>query len=97
MKKSILLFVLCLFCSIGAVAQTKTITGVVSDATGEPIIGASVIEVGTTNGIITDIDGKFTLTVNPNGKIKVSYIGYQSQTLDIKGRTSLKIQMKEDS
>lgn len=97
MKKNILLLVLCLFCSIGAVAQTKTITGVVSDASGEPIIGASVIEVGTTNGIITDIDGKFVLNMNPGGKIKISYIGYQAQTVDLKGRTSLKIQMKEDS
>lgn len=97
MKKSILLLILCFFCSIGAMAQSKSITGVVTDGTGEPIIGASVVEVGTTNGIITDIDGKFTLNMNPNGKIKVSYIGYQAQTIELKGRTSLKIQMKEDS
>lgn len=97
MKKSILLLILCFFCSIGAMAQTKSITGVVTDATGEPIIGASVVEVGTTNGIITDIDGKFTLNANPNGKIKISYIGFQTQTIDLKGKTSLKIQMKEDS
>lgn len=97
MKKSILLLILCFFCSIGAMAQSKSITGVVTDGTGEPIIGASVVEVGTTNGIITDIDGKFTLNMNPNGKIKVSYIGYQAQTIDLRGRTFLKIQMKEDS
>lgn len=97
MKKSILLLILCFFCSIGAMAQTKSITGVVTDATGEPIIGASVVEVGTTNGIITDIDGKFALNANPNGKIKISYIGFQTQTIDLKGKTSLKIQMKEDS
>lgn len=97
MKKDIFLLVLCLFCSIGAVAQTKTITGVVSDATGEPIIGASVVEVGTTNGTITDIDGKFVLNMNPDGKIRVSYIGYQVQTIDLKGKTSFRIQMKEDS
>ena len=63
---------LCLFSSIGVVAQTKSISGLVTDATGEPIIGASVIEVGTTNGTITDLDGKFTLNMNPNGKIKIS-------------------------
>ena len=78
-------------------AQTKTITGVVSDAAGEPIIGASVVEVGTTNGTITDIDGKFVLNMNPDGKIRVSYIGYQVQTIDLKGKTSFRIQMKEDS
>ena len=97
MKKDILLLMLCLFCSIGAMAQTKTITGVVSDAAGEPIIGASVVEVGTTNGTITDIDGKFVLNMNPDGKIRVSYIGYQVQTIDLKGKTSFRIQMKEDS
>lgn len=97
MKKNILLLMLCLFCSIGAVAQTKSITGLVTDGAGEPIIGASVIEVGTTNGIITDIDGKFSLTVNPNAKIKITYIGFQAQTVELKGRTSLKIQLKEDS
>lgn len=97
MKKDILLLMLCLFCSIGAVAQTKSITGLVTDGSGEPIIGASVIEVGTTNGIITDIDGKFSLTVNPNAKIKITYIGFQAQTVELKGRTSLKIQLKEDS
>lgn len=97
MKKDILLLMLCLFCSIGAVAQTKSITGLVTDGAGEPIIGASVIEVGTTNGIITDIDGKFSLTVNPNAKIKITYIGFQAQTIELKGRTSLKIQLKEDS
>lgn len=97
MKKDILLLMLCLFCSIGAMAQTKTITGVVSDAAGEPIIGASVVEVGTTNGTITDIEGKFVLNMNPDGKIRVSYIGYQVQTIDLKGKTSFRIQMKEDS
>ncbi|WP_155396920.1 carboxypeptidase-like regulatory domain-containing protein, partial [Bacteroides fragilis] len=55
-------------------AQKKSITGVVTDASGESVIGASVVEVGTTNGVITDIDGKFTLMVDPNGKIKVSFV-----------------------
>ena len=97
MKKDILCLCCVFFCSIGAMAQTKTITGVVSDAAGEPIIGASVVEVGTTNGTITDIDGKFVLNMNPDGKIRVSYIGYQVQTIDLKGKTSFRIQMKEDS
>lgn len=96
MKKNIFL-ILCLLCSIGAMAQKKAITGVVTDAIGESIIGASVVEVGTTNGVITDIDGKFSLSVNPNGKIKVSYVGCQPQTIDIKGKANFKIQLKEDS
>ena len=96
MKKTIFL-ILCLLCSIGAMAQKKSITGVVTDATGESVIGASVVEVGTTNGVITDIDGKFTISVNPNGKIKVSYVGYQPQTIDVKGKNSFNIKLKEDS
>ena len=97
MKKNILLLILCFFCSIGAMAQTKSITGVVTDGAGEPIIGASVIEVGTTNGVITDIDGKFSLAVSPNAKIKITYIGFQAQTIELQGKTSFRVQMKEDS
>ena len=96
MKKTIFL-ILCILCSLGAMAQKKSITGVVMDASGESIIGASVVEVGTTNGVITDIDGKFTLMVDPNGKIKVSYVGYQPQVLDVKGKNSFNIKLKEDS
>ena len=96
MKKTIFL-ILCILCSLGAMAQKKSITGVVTDASGESVIGASVVEVGTTNGTITDIDGKFVLNMNPDGKIRVSYIGYQVQTIDLKGKTSFRIQMKEDS
>ena len=53
-------------------AQTKAVTGVVVDATGEPIIGASVLEIGTTNGTITDVDGNFTIQVPVGAKLEVS-------------------------
>lgn len=96
MKKSIFL-ILCLLCSIGAMAQ-KTVSGVVTDAMGEAVIGASVIETGTAgNGTVTDLDGKFSLTVDPNGKIQVSYIGYQTQTLSVKDKSFFKVTLKEDS
>ena len=96
MKKCIILM-LCLLSSIGMIAQTKSVSGVVTDANGEAVIGASVIEVGTTVGTITDLDGKFTLAVSPDAKIKVSYIGYQTQTIDVKGKSTLTIRLKEDS
>lgn len=96
MKKTIILM-LCLLCSIGVMAQKKLITGVVTDGAGESVIGASVIEVGTTNGIITDLDGKFSLSVDPDGKIKISYVGCQPQVVDVKGKTSFVIKLKEDS
>lgn len=54
---------MCLCFSISVLAQAKTVTGTVVDAIGEPIIGASVLEMGTTNGTITDVDGNFTLQV----------------------------------
>lgn len=97
MKKSILLLMLCLFSSLGAMAQVKSITGVVSDANGEAIIGASVVEVGTTNGVITDIDGKFSLKVHDNAQISISYIGYTTQVLSVKGKMNFRVQLVEDS
>lgn len=96
MKKNIFL-ILCFLCSIGAMAQKKSITGVVTDGTGEAVIGASVVEVGTTNGTITDFDGQFTLSVDPNGKIQVTFVGYKPETVAVKNQTSLKIKLKEDS
>lgn len=96
MKKTIFLL-LCILCSIGAMAQKKTVTGMVTDNANEAIIGASVVEVGTTNGVITDLDGKFSLSIEPNGKIQVSYIGYQTEVIDTKGRTTFNIKLKEDS
>lgn len=59
--------------------QAITISGLVVDAAGEPIIGASVVEKGTTNGGITDLDGKFTLTITPGATLKISFVGYQTQ------------------
>ena len=96
MRKTIFML-FCLLFSIGAMAQKKSITGVVTDATGEAVIGASVVEKGTTNGTVTDLDGNFTLSVDENGSIQVSFIGYQTQTLNVKGKTSFKIVLKEDS
>ena len=95
-KKVLFILLGCLL-SFNVMAQVKAISGLVTDVTGEPVIGASVVEVGTTNGVITDIDGKFTLSVDPNGKIRVSYIGYQPQVLDVKGKNSFNIKLKEDS
>lgn len=79
-------------------AQTQTIKGTIVDASSEPIIGASVLVEGTTNGGITDLDGNFTLTNAPStGKLVVSFVGYQTQTVDIKGQTVFKLVLQEDS
>ena len=75
-------------------AQTKQVTGVVKDATGETVIGASVVEKGTTNGVITDFDGVFKLTVSENAVLQISYIGYQTQEVKVAGKTTLVIRPK---
>ena len=81
--------------SITEQLQTINITGLVVDAAGEPVIGASVVEKGTTNGNITNVDGKFTLTVKTGAILQISYVGYQTQ--EIKATKMMKIVLKEDS
>ncbi|MDR1524424.1 MAG: TonB-dependent receptor [Tannerella sp.] len=81
-----------------AFAQGKTLTGVVIDETGEPVTGANVVVAGTTNGIITDIDGNFRLfNVAENAKIRISYIGYITQEISVDGKTHVQVQLAEDT
>lgn len=82
--------------AIEAVQQTRKITGTITDAMG-PVIGANVLEKGTTNGVITDIDGNFTLNVQPGATIVVSFIGYQTQEIVVGNQTNFRIQLKEDA
>lgn len=74
----------------------KKVTGVVRDQNGEPIIGANVVEKGTTNGTITDVDGRFSLEVYSKGTLLVSYIGFTSRELIIGNQSNIEIQLKED-
>ena len=83
---------------IQSIMQQKTIKGTVVDETGEPIIGANVVEKGTTNGVITDFNGEFTLNVPLNCTVQISYIGYNTQEVKITSTTqTLNIKMVEDS
>ena len=74
---------------------TKKITGTVVDAQG-PVIGASVMEKGTTNGTVTDFDGNFTLNVNPGATIVLSYIGYETQEIKVGNQSNFNITLNED-
>lgn len=74
----------------------KRISGKVTDSNGEAIIGANVIEVGTVNGTMTDINGNYTLTVSPSSMLQISYIGYLTQEIRVQNKTSLDVIMKED-
>lgn len=96
-KRLLSLFILLCLIPIWAFAQTVTVKGIVKDGMGEPVIGASVIETGTTNGMITDLDGNFTIKVPANANLTISFVGYQTQTVDVAGRTSLQIVLKDDT
>ena len=86
-----------LLLSLSAFAQQITVKGHVVDATGEPVIGASVIEGKSTNGTITDIDGNFSLNVSANSTLTISFVGYKTQTVSVNGKTALKVTLQEDT
>ena len=73
-----------------------TITGVVKDALG-PVVGANVVEKGTTNGTVTDMEGRFSLQVSSNAVLIISYIGYIDQAIPVNGKSSFTVLLKEDS
>ncbi len=77
--------------------QKHQITGIVKDTKGEPIVGASVVEKGTTNGIMTDVDGHFVLSVKNGSSIQVSSVGYKPVIISMNGRSTFEIEMSEDS
>lgn len=92
------LFALLSVLTINAYAQNKALSGTVFDKAGESIIGASVVVKGTTNGTITDIDGKFTLNNVPsNGTIQVSFVGYKTLDVPVKGQSTIKVILQEDT
>lgn len=102
LKKSFFRLTLFLFLTIfvpfSLLAQGQKISGTVTeDGTGTPLIGVSVVEKGTTNGTITDIDGKFTLSVKPKATLSVSYIGYLPQEISVGSQSSVSIILKEDN
>ena len=99
MKNHFRMLILSLFvlCTTVVFAQQKPIKGTVVDATGEPLIGVNVSVKGTAIGIITDIDGKYTLEVPTNATLVFSYIGYRTQELSVGNQTTINITMQEDT
>ena len=80
-----------------ALAQKIAVHGNVSDEFGEALIGATVLEKGTTNGTATDFDGNFELAVNPNATIVVSYVGYNPMEVAVNGQTTINVVLKENA
>lgn len=90
---------LLLFCMIPlwALSQNITVKGTVKDGNGESIIGASVLQKGTTNGTITDFDGNFNLNVPSQSTLVISFVGYKTQEIPVAGKTTLNVTLTEDT
>lgn len=95
--KPIRVLLLFLFIPLWLSAQNISVKGVVKDTKGDPLIGVSVMEKGTSNGIVTDLDGQYTLNVSAKAKLDFSYLGYITQTVDVGGRTKIDIIMQENA
>lgn len=98
--QKVILMAVVMLCSLSSLyAQVgQTVTGVVKDTEGEPLIGVSVLEIGTSNGAITNLDGQYTLTLTKNKSVLAfSYIGYTKQEISVSGRKSIIVVMKEDA
>lgn len=97
MKQRIFFLLLSLFAFSGQILAQTAITGTVKDETGEPVIGASVIVTGTSNGAITDLDGNFSMKANKNDELTISYVGYTTRKIKFDGTSPLNIVLKEDN
>ena len=94
-KRFLFTFVMALMVTMTAFAQKRTFTGTVVDSNGEPLIGASVVQKGTTNGGITDIDGNYSVQVDAGSTLVFSYVGYE--TLELAAADGLRVTLKDDS
>lgn len=96
--KKYLLILCCLCASVMAFAQQQTVSGTVVDDFGQPLIGVSILEKGTTNGVITDMDGNFTLKLTSDSRMLVfSYIGYKTREVSVAGKSTVNVTMSEDA
>ena len=96
-KKLMMLIMLSVLVSLRLAAQDIEVHGIVTDQAGESVIGATVMQKGTSNGTVTDIDGNFTLTVPHDATLTISYIGFATQEIAVGGQSQLAIVMKDDS
>ena len=82
---------------LSAFAQPKTVSGVVKDAEGSPVIGANVVEKGTTNGVFTDVSGRYSLAMqSKNPVLQISYVGYVAQEISVGAKTTVDVVLEED-
>ena len=97
LRKSFALVLLAMLMPFSLLAQDIKVQGVVTDQTGETVIGATVMQKGTSNGTVTDLDGNFALNVPADATLTISYIGFASQDVPVNGKADFSIVMKEDN
>ena len=78
-------------------AQTNTVTGTVKNTSGQPLPGVTITVLGETRGVITDVDGKFSIEVKPTDKLAFSFIGMESQIIDVGNQKSINVKLEEKS
>lgn len=94
--KILILTLILLFSTINLFAQQRTVSGKILDGNDEPVIGANIMEKGTTNGTISDFDGKFTLKVGDSPMLIVSFLGYAKQEISVRDKTNISVKLVED-
>ena len=97
LKKHVLSVLLAIAVPICAIAQNVTVKGQVKDDAGEPIILANVLQLGTSNGTVTDMDGNYSISVPSNATLQFSFMGYQTQDVAVNGRTTINVTLSEDA
>lgn len=95
--RGLFLFLFIFMANVLLFAQEKVITGTIADSFNDPLVGVSVLEKGTTNGVISDVDGNFSIKINQNATLVISYIGMTQQEIKVGNQTTLTIQLKEDT
>ena len=96
-RKLWMVMLMTLVLTFPALAQKITVHGTVVDELGEALIGATVMEKGTSNGTAADLDGNFQITVSPKATLVVSYVGYDPMDVAVNGRTQIHVVMKENA
>ena len=95
--KSLFLLVCLLLSGTTVFAQEKTVTGVVTDSFNEPLIGVSIVVQGTSNGVVTDMDGKYSIKATPGSTLQFSYVGMEKQSVKVGNQNVVNVQLKDDS
>ncbi|WP_294605511.1 TonB-dependent receptor [uncultured Bacteroides sp.] len=95
--KSLFLLVCLLLSGTTVFAQEKTVTGVVTDSFNEPLIGVSIVVQGTSNGVVTDMNGKYSIKATPGSTLQFSYVGMEKQSIKVGNQNVINVQLKDDS